>query len=237
VVLLCPETDDQGLSAEERRLVLDHLDLARALARRFQNGRGPIDDLEQVSMLALVKVARRFDPDRNVNFSTYAKVSIAGELKRHLRDRTWGVRVPRSLKEEFLTIRECREVLEQELGRCPTIGELSTRLGLSEESILEAMEAGRNRYLASLDCPHRDSDDGSAPIDDLASDDDPYGRAVNRHHLHELLANLDPDLRLVLRRYFFDERTQQQIGAELGVGQVRISRLLERALGQLRSDW
>jgi RNA polymerase sigma-B factor len=229
--------DEPGLNTEQQRLVIEHISLARAMAKRFGHKQEPTDDLEQASMLALVKVAQRFDPDRSVPFSAYAAISIAGELKRHLRDQTWGMRVPRTVKDASVNIHKAREVLEQDLGRCPSVAELGQHLSVSEESILEVMEARRNRFPASLDAPRPHWDGASAPIDDLSSDDDPYGRVIDRCRLRELLPSLDQKQHLVLKRYFFDDRTQQEVAAELGMTQMQVSRILARALGHLRSRW
>jgi RNA polymerase sigma-B factor len=207
------------------------------MAKRFGHKQDPSDDIEQASLLALVKVAQRFDPARNVPFSTYATVSIAGELKRHLRDQTWALRVPRTVKDASVSIHKAAEMLEQELGRGPSVAELGQHLGLSEESVLEAMEARQSRFPASLDAPRPQVDGATAPINDLSSDDDPYGRVLDRCRLRELLASLDEKQHLVLKRYFFDERTQQEVATELGISQMQVSRILARALGHLRSRW
>jgi RNA polymerase sigma-B factor len=114
---------------------------------------------------------------------------------------------------------------------------LGQHLSVSEESILEVMEARRNRFPASLDAPRPHWDGASAPIDDLSSDDDPYGRVIDRCRLRELLPSLDQKQHLVLKRYFFDDRTQQEVAAELGMTQMQVSRILARALGHLRSRW
>lgn len=222
---------DSTIDADQ--LVDQHIGLARALARRFRSRGEPTEDLEQVALLALVKVARRFDAERHVSFSTYATVCIVGELKRHFRDRGWWVRVPRPVHDVYLTLNEANATLQQELGRSVTIAELSEHLHLSEEAVLEAMAAGSHYRPSSLDRP---ASEGGRPLgDDLESPDDPYDGVLDRHRLCQALPTLSTRERSVLKRYFFDGATQQQIGRELGVSQMQVSRLLARSLGRLRS--
>ena len=129
--------------------------MARALAHRFLHRGEPADELEQVALLALVKASRRFDPTRNNTFATYATVSILGELKRHFRDKTWMLRVPRSTQELYLAIKEAREELGHELGRTPTAGQIAARLEVGEDAVLEALEAGGTYWTTSLDVRRR----------------------------------------------------------------------------------
>lgn len=224
-------TPASRLDAEE--LVEQHLGLARALAQRFRARGEPQDDLDQVALLALVKVARRFDPEFHVSFSTYATVCIVGELKRHFRDRSWWVRVPRPVHDVYLTLNEANATLQQRLGRSVTIAELSDHLHLPEEEVLEAIEAGSHYRPSSLDRPT--SEGGRPLIDEIESVGDPYDGVLDRHRLRQALPTLSDRERLVLGRYFFDDATQQEIGRELGVSQMQVSRLLARSLGRLRS--
>src|SRR5438270_733243 len=145
-------TGDPGLRDE---LVTAHLGLAEYLARRFANRGEPLDDLVQVASVGLLKAVDRFDPERGLEFSTYATPTIVGELKRHFRDKGWAVRVPRRVQELHLRLGKVVSSLSQDLGRSPTIGEIAERAGASEEEVLEAMEAGRAYRFASLDAPGR----------------------------------------------------------------------------------
>jgi RNA polymerase sigma-B factor len=214
----------------QRDLVAHHMRLARALARRFLHRGEPADELEQVAFLALVKASQRFDPQHNTTFATYATVSILGELKRHFRDKTWMLRVPRSTQEIYLSIKDAREELGHELGTAPTVAQIAAQLGVGEEAILEAMEAGGSYWTASLDS--RGPDGGRTidiPVADAALD-----RALDRHRLQVLLPRLDERERLILKRLYFDGYTQQRVACELGVSQMQISRLLARAITKLR---
>ena len=143
--------DSLARRQRQQVLVQDHINLARSLARRFAHRGESADDLEQVAFLALVKAARRFDPEHQAAFSTYATVSIQGELKRHFRDKTWMLRVPRSTQELYLSIRDTNQELGHELGRLPTTAETATHLGVDEARVLEAMQAGQTYTPASLD--------------------------------------------------------------------------------------
>src|SRR5436305_7721603 len=144
------ETRDRALRDE---LITAHMGLAEYLARRFTNRGEPLDDLVQVAALGLLKAVDRFDPERGLEFSTYATPTIVGELKRHFRDKGWAVRVPRRIQELHLRLGSVVSTLAQELGRSPTIQEIAREAGASEEDVLEAMEAGRAYRLGSIDAP------------------------------------------------------------------------------------
>jgi RNA polymerase sigma-B factor len=222
------------LTDEQQRLIREHLGLARALARRFAHRGEATDDLEQVAMLALVKVSRRFDSTLGASFSTYATTSIVGELKRHFRDHSWMMRVPRRTQETYLAFKRGSEALEQQLGRPASIPELSAYLGVGEEAILEAIEAGRSFWPASLDTPP--SEDKPAPIDTLEDDEDPYEMALDRHRLTELLPQLEPRQQTIIGLLYFEGWTQQRVADRIGISQMQVSRILHRILDTLRSQ-
>jgi RNA polymerase sigma-B factor len=213
----------------EADLIREHLGLAKHLAARYHRRGEATDDLEQVAMLALVRVARRYDPDRGIPFSGYATPSILGELKRHFRDRAWGMRVPRPLKELYLQAKALRDEIVGETGRVPTMPELADRLGCTTEDLLEAMEAGHNLRPASID----GLDEVRAR--QLPSADGGYERVLDHHRLAQLLPTLSPDERRIIELRFVEERTQLSIAGELGVSQMHISRTLERIVRKLRS--
>lgn len=141
------------------RLVRMHLPLVEHLARRFRNRGEPLDDLTQVATIGLIKSVDRFDPDRGVEFSTYATPTVVGEIKRHFRDKGWAVRVPRRLQELRLSLTTATAELSQQHGRSPTVHELAERLGISEEEVLEGLESANAYSTLSLDVP--DTDDES----------------------------------------------------------------------------
>lgn len=211
-------------------LVDSHVRLARSLARRFVHHGEPADDLEQVALLALIKAARRFDANRDTAFATYATASILGELKRHFRDKTWMLRVPRSLQERYLAVKEAREELTHELGCSPTIAQIARRVGVSEEAILEAMEAGDNYWPASLDVGTSED----APVTEVPVIDEGFERSLDRQELRNLLPQLDRREQVILKRLYFDGWTQRRVADEIGVSQMQVSRLLVRTIGKLR---
>jgi RNA polymerase sigma-B factor len=233
-----PDADDAELfarlpdEAAREALLVRHRPLAIYLARRFQ-GRGESrEDLEQVASMALLKAIDRIDPDREASFSTFATVTIVGELKRHLRDRGWAVRVPRPIQELAMQVTWAMGALAQELGRSPTVREVATRLGASDEQVLEALDASRAYAADSLDAPT--GEDGAAPADRLAGRDDPFGRLESWQSLAPAIRRLPERERTILYLRFFEERTQSEIAAQLGISQMHVSRLLSRTLSQLR---
>ncbi|HUZ43115.1 MAG TPA: SigB/SigF/SigG family RNA polymerase sigma factor [Acidimicrobiales bacterium] len=218
-------------------LVNAHLGLAEYLARRFANRGEPLDDLIQVASIGLVKAVDRFDPERPVEFSTYATHTIVGELKRHFRDKGWAVRAPRRLQELYLRLGQVVAELSQELGRSPTVAELAAEMQASEEEVLEAMEAGQAYRFASLDAPAPGPDDeGSSTLaSQLGEDDLTMAAAEDRAALSPLLAALPPREQRILFLRFFQGLTQSEIATQLGISQMHVSRLLARSLSQLRA--
>src|SRR5262249_57094131 len=166
-------TGDRRLRDE---LVGDHAPLAHFLAARFANRGEPVDDLVQVALVGLLKAVERFDPGRGLQFSTFATPTILGELKRHFRDRGWAVRVPRRVQELHLQLGRIVAGLGQELGRSPTPAEGPARAGVSEEAVLEAMEAGSLARLLSLDGSITPDDEGGGFASWPGDDDPPVGR-------------------------------------------------------------
>jgi RNA polymerase sigma-B factor len=226
------ESRDRGLRDE---LVTAHMGLAEYLARRFTNRGEPLDDLMQVASLGLLKAVDRFDPDRGLEFSTYATPTIVGELKRHFRDKGWAVRVPRRVQELHLRLGGVVSVLSQELGRSPTIGEIAQSAAVSEEEVLEAIEAGHAYRFTSLDAPARDEDEMSLSAE-LGAEDQGLIDSEHRVTLSPLIAQFPPRERMILHLRFFEGMTQSEIAGRLGISQMHVSRLLARALTQLRSQ-
>ena len=172
-------------------LVERFMPLARQLARRYHRAEEPFDDLLQVASLGLLKAIDRFDLDRGIAFSSYAVPTILGELKRHFRDRTWSVRVPRDLQELVLKVDGTVSDLGRELHRAPTVAEISQRLSVSEEDILEAMQAGGAYRATSLETPRGD-EEGDTLADSLGTDEDGFAQAEHRATLDRLLSRGRP---------------------------------------------
>lgn len=222
-----PKTRDELIEA--------HLGLAEYLARRFSNRGEPLDDLTQVASVGLLKAVDRFDPGRGVEFSTYATHTIVGELKRHFRDKGWAVRAPRRMQELYLRLGRIVSTLSQELGRSPTIPELATAAQVSEEEVLEALEAGQAYRFASLDAPSPGEDGGDTLSAQLGEEDSGMLDAEHRVALSPLLAQLPMREQVILHLRFFEGLTQSGIAERLGISQMHVSRLLARSLAQLRS--
>lgn len=218
------------------QLVEGHLGLAEYLARRFSNRGEPLDDLVQVASLGLLKAVDRFEPSRGVEFSTYATHTIVGELKRHFRDKGWAVRAPRRMQELYLRLGKVVSTLSQELGRSPTIPELASEAQVSEEEVLEALEAGQAYRFSSLDAPSAaDEEDGDTLSAHLGAEDPELIEAEHRAALSPLIARLPPREQTILHFRFFEGMTQSEIAEQLGISQMHVSRLLARSLNQLRA--
>jgi RNA polymerase sigma-B factor len=205
---------------------------AEYLARRF-SGRGEsIEDLTQVAMIGLLNAVDRFDPSREVQFSTYAAATIVGELKRHFRDKGWALRVPRRLQELAVRVNRALPELTQSLGRSPTIPELSEHLGVGTDEIADAMDAVQAYSTSSLDTPA--GEEGQAPIDSLGEDDPSIALLDEWSSLAPAVAELSPRDRRVLYLRFFRGLTQSEIAEDVGVSQMHVSRILTQTLEKLR---
>jgi RNA polymerase sigma-B factor len=215
-------------------LISDHLGLAIALARRFAGRGEAVDDLEQIATLGLLKAVERFEPERGLAFSTFATPTISGEIKRHFRDRSWSVRVPRALQELGLRLTATVADLTNDLGRSPTLDEIARELEVDPEAVLEAMEANRAYATQSLDAqlPGDDRTLGDTIGGDEPGMDDVEVRMV----VGDLLATLPEREQAILRLRFFEGLTQTEIASQVGISQMHVSRLLSRSLETLRRD-
>jgi RNA polymerase sigma-B factor len=223
-----------GDPAAREALVERFLPLARQLARRYQRGSEPLDDLVQVASLGLLKAIDRFEPDRPTAFSSFAVPTILGELKRHFRDRGWSVRVPRDLQEMAVRVERVTEDLARELGRAPTPAEIADHIGATTEQVLEAREAAGAYRAISLDRPHDDDDEAEGIADTMGVEDPGFGLAEDAATVERLMAVLSDREREVLRLRFAEDLTQSEIGARVGVSQMHVSRLIRHAIARLR---
>lgn len=219
-----------------RNEIAEHyMRLAEFLARRFTNRGEPLDDLRQVALVGLLKAVERFEPDRGLQFSSFATPTITGELKRHFRDKGWAVRVPRRLQELHLQLDRTTAALSQELGRPPTPSEIAERAGVSEEDVLEGMEAGSLYRLASLD-GQTDDEDGEPGRDRIGAPDPELAAVPERIEVERLLRTLPERERRIVYLRFYEGLTQSEIAEEVGVSQMHVSRLLVRSLGRLAAQ-
>jgi RNA polymerase sigma-B factor len=224
-------TKDRRLRDE---LISDHLGLAIALARRFAGRGEAVDDLEQIATLGLLKAVERFEPERGLAFSTFATPTISGEIKRHFRDRSWSVRVPRALQELGLRLTATVADLTNDLGRSPTLDEIAAELDVDTEAVLEAMEANRAYATQSLDA-QLPGDDRSLG-DTIGSDEPGMDDVEVRMVVGDLLETLPEREQAILRLRFFEGLTQTEIASQIGISQMHVSRLLSRSLETLRRD-
>ncbi len=219
-------THDRAL---RNALVEEHVDFAGSCARRFAHRSEPLDDLQQVALLGMLKAVERFDPDRGVPFAAFAVPTVLGELRRHFRDHGWMVRIPRRLQELHFRLDSLIATLEQDLGRSPTIAELAEAASVSEEDVLEAREIGQCYRPSSLDTTPA----GTGPSALIGANDDRLFSIEDRTTLSALLDRLPNREKRVLYMRFFEERTQSEIAAEIGVSQMHVSRILAQSLATL----
>ena len=219
-------------------VIEDHMPYARHIARRYGLLRGAVDeDFEQVAYVGLVKAVDNFDPEYGTGFLAYASPMIVGEIKRHFRDATWDVHVPRRLQELTGGVRRGVEALTAQLGREPTLVELAEHLGVETDEVVEALDAAGAYTAASLDHPVG-VDEDSESLGDLIGGEDPgFELAVDREVLRVLVADLGEREKRILLLRFFRGMTQAEIGEEIGISQMQVSRLLTKILAQLRDGF
>src|SRR5262249_36450488 len=215
-------------------LIEAHRSLASHLAGRLRNRGEPFDDLLQVASLGMLKAVERFDPDRQLEFSTFATATVEGELKRHFRDKTWSVRVPRRPQELHLRLGNVINELSQRLNRPPRVPEVATELGVSEEEGLEAMEVGGAYRSSSLDARPSEGHDATSLERKIGARDHGFDLAEDRVLLNRVLADLPERERLIVELRFFHDKTQTEIAQQVGISQMHVSRLLGRTLIKLR---
>jgi RNA polymerase sigma-B factor len=217
-------------------LVERYLPLARRLARRYQHTDEPIDDLVQVASIGLIKAVDRFDSSREVMFSSYAVPTILGELKRHFRDRTWSVRVPRDLTHRGRAAVAGGQARDRLVDAQSELLQIARAVEASEEQVLEALEAMGAYRASSLDTPRAArEEDGESVAESLGDEDEGFQHAEERATLEPLLARISERERTVLGLRFGSDLTQAEIGERIGVSQMQVSRLIRQALSRLRA--
>jgi RNA polymerase sigma-B factor len=225
---------ERGDQAVRDALVERFLPLAAGLARRYHRGAEPLEDLVQVASVGLLKAIDRFDPARGTAFSSFAVPTIAGELKRHYRDKGWSVRVPRDLQELAARVDRAADRLVHELGRVPTASEIADDVEVSTEQVLEAREAAAAYRADSLDRACSDDQDGTHVLDTLGGEEPGYRQAEQSATVASMMAALSEREREILRLRFAEDLTQSEIGDRVGLSQMHISRVLRQAIVRLR---
>jgi RNA polymerase sigma-B factor len=215
-------------------LIREYLGLVRALARRYAGGNEPLEDLVQVGSIGLVKALDRFDPERG-DFTAYAVPTIVGELKRHFRDRTWTLSVPRRVKDLSVAASKQLDRLSNELGRSPSIAELAQVVGAGEEEVVEALEATRAQAVQPLVTASEDEGE-LGPVAKLGVEETGFAEVDDRSLLADGLRALDARERRIVELRFAGQLTQSQIAREVGISQMHVSRLLRTALEKMRAS-
>ncbi len=215
-------------------LVELNLALVKFAASRFRSRSEPMEDIVQVGTIGLIKAIDRFELSRGVEFPTFAMPTIIGEIKRFFRDTSWSVRVPRRLQELRLDLAKAGDELAQKLDRAPTVTELAERLGLEREDVVEGMVASNAYTASSLDAQPEEDDTEGALADRIGYEDHGLEGIENLESLKPLIACLTPRDRQILALRFVGNLTQSEIGEELGISQMHVSRLLTRTLNRLR---
>ena len=216
-------------------LVERYLPLARSLALRYQRSFETMDDLFQVASVGLVKAVDGFDPRRGIAFSSYAVPTILGEIKRHFRDRTWAVRVPRDLQEQSLRVDRAIAELSERLQRQPSVRELAGELRVEQEIVLEAMQAGGAQRTLSFDAPRSAGDEVVTLADSIGVCETGFDRAEDRATTDALMRMLTQRERDVLRMRFEADMTQAEIGAVVGISQMQVSRIIRQAVARMHA--
>lgn len=218
-------------------LVAAYHDFVFFLARKFQNRGEPLDDIVQVGYLGLIKAIERFDPDLGYEFTTFATLTVAGEIKRHFRDKGTAIRFPRRLQELHQSAVRVNEQMKNELGREPTVAELAERLGVAPEDVTEAMEMGPAQTPLSLDQTIGAADGESAGrelAESIGGVDPELDRVEMRDILNRAMEHLTPRERAIMAMRFYEQMSQSEIARRLGISQMHVSRLQRAALEQLR---
>ncbi len=211
-------------------------DFVYFLARKFQNRGEPLDDIVQVGYLGLIKAIERFDPDLGYEFTTFATLTVAGEIKRHFRDKGTAIRFPRRLQELHSSVVRVNEQMKNELGREPTVQELAERLGVAPEDVTEAIEMGPAQTPISLDqtIGSTDGEAGRSVAETIGSEDAELDRVEMRDLLNRAMEHLTPRERAIMAMRFYEQMSQSEIARRLGISQMHVSRLQRAALEQLR---
>jgi RNA polymerase sigma-B factor len=233
-----PQADSEPSRTVDRdEMLRNYLGLARSIARRYALRAGwgeSVDDLTQVALVGLVHAIDRYDESRGVPFAGFAAATIVGEIKHHLRDRSWTVRPSRRVQDLYLRVQVAAEELTQELGGSPGLKDIARRVGVTEQQVGEALEAGNLRRPASLEAQAGDDDDRSLVVR-LPVRDRGYEVVDDQLSVARLLSQLPERQRRMVRLRYIDGLTQNEIAERMSLSQAHVQRLLVRSLHQLRA--
>ncbi|WP_336205010.1 SigB/SigF/SigG family RNA polymerase sigma factor [Nonomuraea sp. LPB2021202275-12-8] len=229
-------TPDSQRERLRERIVEMHRPLAMEIARRYRYRGEPLEDLLQAAYVGLMKAVNGFDPTLGHAFRGYAVVTMTGEVKRHFRDRTWAIRVPRLYQERRSELNRLVADLSQDLGRSPTVAELAAKMKITEEDVLLTLDASAAYSTLSLDAPLGTEEDAASLGDVIPEDDDTLSTMVDREAVKPLIDALPSREKHILLLRFFGNMTQAEIAAEFGISQMHVSRILRKVLDQLRAE-
>ncbi|SNT60194.1 RNA polymerase sigma-B factor [Streptosporangium subroseum] len=234
--MVLPEVSEYRAERLRERIVEMHRPLAMEIARRYRYRGEPLEDLLQAAYVGLMKAINGFDPTLGHAFRGYAVVTMTGEVKRHFRDRTWAIRVPRVYQERRAELNRLVADLSQDLGRAPTVAELAVKMNITEEDVLLTLDASAAYSALSLDAPMGADDDAGALGDVIPDEDDALDVLVDREAVKPLIDKLPTREKNILLLRFFGNLTQAEIAAEFGISQMHVSRILRKVLDQLREE-
>jgi RNA polymerase sigma-B factor len=229
-----PTIGPPARSPDREQLILDHMGFVQALARRYADRGEPLDDLVQAGMVGLVNAADRFDPSRGSDFRSFAAPTVLGEIRRHFRDRTWAVRVPRSVKDDVTRTAQSVEKLQGSLGRSPSVREIAAEADMSPDRVLDALAAQSAYRPVSMARPAEG--DGPEGEREVATGEAGYEEVDARMALAKGLSKLPPRERVILHLRFNEGLYQSEIAKRVGLSQMHVSRLIARALETLRRE-
>ncbi|WP_066361920.1 SigB/SigF/SigG family RNA polymerase sigma factor [Herbidospora mongoliensis] len=237
LIELQDESTTEDRATRLRELIVEmHRPMARDIARRYLHRGEPMEDLLQAAYVGLMKAINGFDPTLGHSFRGYAMVTMTGEVKRHFRDRTWAVRVPRLYQERRSELNRLVADMTQENGRFPTVAELAVRMGISEEDMILTLDASAAYSTLSLDAPMGADDDAAALGDVIPDNDDSLATLVDREAVKPLIDGLPEREKNILLLRFYGNMTQAEIAAEFDISQMHVSRILRKVLDQLRAE-
>ncbi|MEV0585020.1 SigB/SigF/SigG family RNA polymerase sigma factor [Nonomuraea sp. NPDC050310] len=231
-----PEIADYTRERLRERIVEMHRPLAMEIARRYRYRGEPLEDLLQAAYVGLMKAINGFDAELGHAFRGYAVVTMTGEVKRHFRDRTWAIRVPRLYQERRSELNRLVSDLSQDLGRSPTVAELAAKMNISEEEVLLTLDASAAYSTLSLDAPLGSEEDAASLGEVIPDEDDTLGTMVDSESVRPLIDALPHREKNILLLRFFGNMTQAEIAAEFGISQMHVSRILRKVLDQLRAE-
>jgi RNA polymerase sigma-B factor len=228
-----------GSEAIRNELVEQHLYLARILASKYAGKGIDYDDLYQVAAYAILLAVERYDPDRSVQFTSFATPTIIGEIKKYFRDTTWSLKVPRRLKEIAMRIPDVKEELREKTGKIPTVQQLAAEMDVSEEEILEALESSRAYSAYSLDHETDEStEEQSTQFEKyLGDEEEGYSKFEFGGVVEKLMDELSEAEKAIVMKRFFDEMTQREVAESLGVSQMTVSRIEKAVREKFRQEY